>query len=81
MSEVLGADAPSQATVAEFRRGRQSTEDEHLSGGPLEASTKENVDFVQDMVLADRSDDLTYCRDIEDINWHSSAHYVRRLGI
>jgi len=39
MRDVLGDDAPSQATiyrwVAEFQRGRQSTEDEHRSGHVL----------------------------------------------
>ena len=55
MKEVLADDAPSQATVyrwvAELKRGRQSTEDEHRSGRPVEASTDEIVESVQDMVF------------------------------
>jgi transposase len=43
MKKVLGDNAPSQATVyrwvAEFQRGRQSTEDEHRSGRPIETCT------------------------------------------
>src|ERR1700759_5864705 len=58
MKDVLEDDAPSQATVyrwvAELKRGIQSTEDEHRSGRPAEASTEENVESVQDMVLKDR---------------------------
>lgn len=58
MKEVLADDAPSQATVyrwvAELKRGRQSTEDEHRSGRPVEACTDENIESVQDMILRDR---------------------------
>ena len=58
MEKVLADDAPSQATVyrwvAELKRGRQSTEDEHRSGRPAEASTDENVESIQDMILKGR---------------------------
>ena len=54
MKNVLGDNAPSQATVyrwvAEFNRGRQSTEDEHCPGRPVETCTNENVQFVQDLI-------------------------------
>ena len=48
----------SQATiyrwVAEFQRGRQSTEDEHRSGRPADTRSNDNVRSVQDMILKDR---------------------------
>lgn len=79
MSEVLGDDAPSQATVyrwvAEFRRGRQSTEDEHRCGRPLEASTEENVDLIQDMVLADRRVTIQHIAETLNIST-GTAHHI-----
>ena len=51
---VLGDNAPSQAAiyrwVAEFQRGRQSTEDEHRPGRPVETYTEDNIQRVQDMI-------------------------------
>jgi hypothetical protein len=56
--EILRDNAPSQATVyrwpAELKRGRQSTEDEHRSGHPVEACTDDYVELILDMILKDR---------------------------
>ena len=63
MDQVHGESAPSFATiynwVNEFKRGRLSTKDEHRQGRPVEATTSEMIDKIQDMILNDRRIKLT----------------------
>ena len=58
MVTTLGEDAPSFATVkrwvAEFKRGRESVEDEPRSGRPRTSTTDENVTIIHDMIMEDR---------------------------
>lgn len=58
MVATLGDDAPALSTVkkwaAEFKRGRESLEDDPRSGRPASASTQENIDRVHHMVMDDR---------------------------
>ncbi|KAF7239972.1 Dynein heavy chain 6, axonemal [Varanus komodoensis] len=48
---------PSLSTVqkwsSEFKRGRESIEDDPRSGGPVTATTKENVKKIEKLVLED----------------------------
>ena len=56
--ETLRKESPSFNTVkkwvAEFRRGRESTEDDEQSGHPKEATTVENIKIVQSLVMCTR---------------------------
>ncbi|XP_026314672.1 histone-lysine N-methyltransferase SETMAR-like [Hyposmocoma kahamanoa] len=58
MSATLGESAPSYATiknwVAEFKRGRETIQDEPRSGRPSTASTDENKEKICDLILSDR---------------------------
>ena len=55
-------ESPSYSTVqkwaAEFKRGRESVEDDGLSGRPKDAITDENVKVVHTLVMCDRRRDL-----------------------
>ncbi|XP_046545536.1 protein GVQW3-like [Haliotis rubra] len=57
MVSTLGEDAPSFATVkrwaAEFRRGKESLQDDPRSGRPTTVTTKENVDKICGIILND----------------------------
>ena len=58
MAATLGDDAPALSTVqkwaAEFKRGRESLEDDPRSGRPATATTQENINRVHHMVMDDR---------------------------
>ena len=58
LAKVYQQDAPKYSTVAkwaaEFKRGRQSLEDDPRSGRPLEVTTPEVIRRVEDLVMADR---------------------------
>lgn len=57
MRAVYQESAPSLSTVqkwsSEFKRGRESIEDDPRSGGPITASTDENVKKVEKIILED----------------------------
>ena len=58
MVATLGDDAQALSNVkkwaAEFKRGRESLEDDPRSGRPVTATTQENIDRVYHMVMDDR---------------------------
>ena len=58
MAATLGDDASALSTVqkwaTEFKRGRESLEDDPRSGRPATATTQENIDHVHHMVMDDR---------------------------
>jgi histone-lysine N-methyltransferase SETMAR len=58
MVATLGEGAPSYSMVnkwaAEFKRGRESLEDDPRPGRSVTVSTKETIDKIHDMILADR---------------------------
>ncbi|CAG9788975.1 unnamed protein product [Diatraea saccharalis] len=77
--DVLGENAPSYATiknwVAEFKRGRTSTQDEHRPGRPKSATTSEIVIKIHDAVLADRRLKPSEIADIVGIS-KQRAYYI-----
>ena len=80
MKEVLGADAPSQATVyrwtTAFKCGRQSTEDEHRSGRPSDTCTEETINSVQDMILKDRRVTIKYVAECLKLSSGTTHHII-----
>ena len=60
--ESLWKGSPSYSTVtilaAEFKRGRQSVEDEGRSGRPKDETTDGNVKVIHTLVMCDRRRDL-----------------------
>ena len=59
---TLGKDSPSYSTVkkwaAEFKRGRESIEDDGRSGRPKVATTDKNVKFVHTLLMFEWRRDL-----------------------
>ena len=60
--ETLGKESPSYSTMkkwaADFRRERESIEDDDGSVCPKEANTDENVEIVHSLVMCDRRRNL-----------------------
>ena len=72
MVSTLGDDAPALSTVkkwaAEFKRGRESLEDDPRSGRPSTATTQENIDRIHQMVMNDRRLTITHMANVISIS-------------
>jgi len=69
---VLGDSAPPDATIiyrwiAEFQRGRKSTEDEQRSGSPVDVCTDENVQLVNNLIATDWRITLRLCSPVSQV--------------
>jgi len=73
----LGDNAPAYNVVkswlAEFKRGRNSVEDEHHSGRPKDAASNKNIQIVNDMLKEDRRLTIRHIAETTDI--HATTVY------
>ena len=80
MKVVLGDDAPSCATIyrwiAEFQRGRESTEDVHRCGRPVDACTEGNVQRVNDVIMTDRRVTVRYVAECLKLSYGTTYHII-----
>ena len=56
--ETLGKESHSEKWAAEFKRGRESVEDDGRSGRPKDNTAVENVKVVHTLVMCDRRREL-----------------------
>ena len=74
---IRDRNAPAYSVVkswlAEFKRGRNSVEDEHCSRRPKDAASTENVQTVNDMLKEDRR--LTIRHIAENTDIHATTIY------
>ena len=72
MVSTLGDDALALSTVkkwaAEFKRGRESLEDDLRSGHPSTATTQENIDRIHQMVMNDRPLTISHLANVISIS-------------
>jgi len=80
LNSVLGDNALSGATIyrwiAEFQRGRKSTEDEHRSGRPVDVCTDENVRHANDMITTDRRLTVRYVAACLKLSYGITHHVI-----
>jgi len=72
MLATLGDSAPVYSVVkiwlAEFKRGRNSVEDEHYLGCPKDAASTENFQIVNDKLKEDRRQTIRHIAETTDIH-------------
>ncbi|KAF7235648.1 hypothetical protein EYD10_17547, partial [Varanus komodoensis] len=72
MVAIYQDSAPSLSTVqkwsSEFKRGRESIEDDPRSGGPVIATTKENVKKIEKLVLKDARIKIKMLAEMTDLS-------------
>jgi len=77
---VMGDDAPSYATIyrwiAKFKRGKNRPKMHVVSGRPVEACTKENVQRVNDMPMTDRRLTVRYVAECLRLSYGTTHHIV-----
>ena len=81
MFSTLGDDAPALSTVkkwaAEFKRGRESLEDDPRSGRPSTATTQENIDRIHQMIMNDRRLTISHLANVISISRERVENILR----
>jgi [histone H3]-lysine36 N-dimethyltransferase SETMAR len=81
MVSVLGDDAPSKSMVfkwaLQFRRGRESIEDDCRSGRPIVATCPKMINAIRDMVMDDRRMTLNQISETMEISTERVFHILK----
>ena len=86
MVSTLGDDTSALSTVkkwaAEFKRGRESLEDDPRSRHPSTATTQENIDHIHQMVMNDRRLTIRHLANVNSISCKRVENILHnKLGI
>ena len=85
MAAILGDDAPAFSTVkkwvADFKKGRESLEDDPKEGRPSTATTQKNIGCIHQMVMNDRRLTVNHIANVMNITCFTKGPKTLKVKI